>query len=111
MKTKTCPKCEHILETMDTFRFCSTCGFCDYEYKGLQVMAENTVQTNGSSSFAHLRKLHPIQDWEKCIKCYLCAAKCPNQALRWINGRLSIREALCNNCRKCVSLCPVEAIR
>lgn len=53
----------------------------------------------------------PIINSEKCIKCGLCANKCPEHALVGLPGKVPILiESICEGCSICKLVCPVDAI-
>jgi len=45
-----------------------------------------------------------------CTGCGACVDVCPSGAIRLMDGKAVIDEALCNVCEACVSACPVNAI-
>ena len=49
---------------------------------------------------------------EKCVKCGICEAKCPFDAITFddVKKISQIQDALCKGCGGCVPVCPVEAI-
>lgn len=47
---------------------------------------------------------------KKCIGCFDCVSKCPNEALTISNGKLAIERNRCLNCGTCAMVCPAEAI-
>ena len=50
-------------------------------------------------------------DWSKCTDCGECANVCPTGALTMSEGKLVVKEELCNLCRQCVQACPYDAVR
>lgn len=52
----------------------------------------------------------PSVDRGKCISCGLCAAKCPPQTLKIVNGRPQFDYPGCIRCFCCQEFCPVGAI-
>ncbi len=47
-------------------------------------------------------------DHSKCIKCKLCAKKCPAGAID--NASLTVNNDLCTRCDSCIEICPKNAI-
>ncbi len=46
----------------------------------------------------------------KCVKCGKCAAVCPEKAVSFENGELSLDSTACRLCGKCALFCQVDAI-
>ncbi|MBQ2698003.1 MAG: DUF362 domain-containing protein [Clostridia bacterium] len=62
---------------------------------------------------APLRKLlaaRPHIDTARCIGCGECAASCPPQTIRLVNGKAVIDKKECIRCFCCQEMCPVRAI-
>jgi uncharacterized Fe-S center protein len=51
-------------------------------------------------------------EWNKskCTGCLLCRDNCPNNAITFSNGEISIFDHHCKYCMHCVSACPKQAI-
>ena len=49
-----------------------------------------------------------IQD--RCIKCGMCARKCPSQAIDVSSGIPVIDYQKCTNCGECVNACPDKVL-
>ena len=49
-------------------------------------------------------------DSEKCGGCGACAASCPVEAIKEVDGKMAIDAATCVDCGGCAASCPVEAI-
>ncbi len=49
-------------------------------------------------------------DSKKCTGCLLCRDNCPNHAIHYEKGRISIFDHDCKYCMHCVSACPKGAI-
>ena len=47
---------------------------------------------------------------ELCLGCGLCALNCPQGAISFPAGQAEIDEKRCNSCRRCLDVCPQEAI-
>ena len=53
---------------------------------------------------------------DRCVLCGQCAARCPEDSLRWIQNprtrgfTLSVDDSTCIRCGECVTACPVGAI-
>ena len=52
-----------------------------------------------------------IVDRTHCMGCRLCEKNCPTKAIRVVGGKAKINNDLCNNCYRCVYLCPNSAIK
>ena len=59
-----------------------------------------------------VRGLYPVVLKEKCLRCNLCAAVCPERAMvrDWDGYPLAL-EGLCTACGSCVAACPEGALR
>jgi len=59
-----------------------------------------------------VRGLYPVVSKEKCLRCNLCAAVCPERAMvrDWDGYPLAL-EGLCTACGSCVAACPEGALR
>jgi pyruvate ferredoxin oxidoreductase delta subunit len=55
---------------------------------------------------------YPVVEREKCIRCNLCAAVCPDRAMvrDWEGYPLAIEE-LCTSCGSCFAACPEGALK
>jgi ferredoxin len=93
------------LERMDTICNCCACCCLFFEkVKGVPGIA-------GHQKSNYLREI----DDEKCIKCGLCAKKCPMGALEIVGENMEAKTLkftpeLCLGCGVCVHKCPKEAI-
>lgn len=47
---------------------------------------------------------------QKCVGCGKCAARCPNQAHIFIDGKHIFKRELCTGCGRCVDACLAEAL-
>ncbi len=57
------------------------------------------------------RALRPVVNQEKCIKCLMCWAYCPDMAIiRHEDDSISINYDYCKGCGICANECPVKAI-
>ncbi len=45
----------------------------------------------------------------KCMLCEICQKSCPANALKINNGKMYWFEKLCQNCDKCITICPVNS--
>lgn len=54
----------------------------------------------------------PVVDYDKCRSCKKCQVeqKCPISAASFLEGKLTIDSAACNNCGRCIKLCPFGAV-
>ncbi len=54
-----------------------------------------------------------VRDFNKCIKCRVCERQCANEAHRYNpeHDVMTVDDAKCVNCHRCVSLCPVRALK
>ena len=61
-------------------------------------------------------KIHRLQsaafEWDasKCTGCLLCRDNCPNSAITFKDGKISIFDHACKYCMHCVLACPNDAI-
>jgi len=49
-------------------------------------------------------------DADKCTGCLLCRDNCPNEAITFKDGKISIFDHACKYCMHCQLACPVDAI-
>lgn len=42
--------------------------------------------------------------------CHACVEACPQDAYRWVDGRIEFDKAVCEPCGRCVTACPAAAI-
>lgn len=49
-------------------------------------------------------------DKNKCVGCCCCMSSCPQEAIKYVDGKCEIDKEKCINCGTCISLCPMEAI-
>lgn len=47
---------------------------------------------------------------ERCTHCEACAAACPTDALRWVDGHREFDRIVCTVCGACVEACPSGAL-
>lgn len=52
-----------------------------------------------------LRKVSPFS------KCSYCAEACPKAAITFDDGKIVIEEKTCDTCGRCVTVCPVQAVK
>lgn len=50
-------------------------------------------------------------DPQVCINCKECIAICPMDAIKDVFGYAEIDEDRCVRCRMCLTVCPVDAIK
>ncbi|MGC9114705.1 MAG: DUF362 domain-containing protein [Fervidicoccaceae archaeon] len=48
---------------------------------------------------------------KQCNQCGKCVSVCPTQAIQKINGKIKVNTRECIACYACVILCPKEAIK
>ncbi len=48
-------------------------------------------------------------DPEKCVKCGLCISRFAGYCISGDNGKPVIDYAICNQCQKCIAICPAQA--
>ncbi|MFP4169733.1 MAG: indolepyruvate ferredoxin oxidoreductase subunit alpha [Methanomassiliicoccales archaeon] len=49
-------------------------------------------------------------DQEICQGCGVCIPSCPEEAIRWKDGKVVIVQLFCRECGLCAENCPEEAI-
>lgn len=59
---------------------------------------------------ASWRVFRPVMDMEKCVKCGLCLAYCPVNAVKWMDDAYHITYDYCKGCGICAEECPRGAI-
>jgi len=59
-----------------------------------------------------VKGFYPVVEREKCLRCNLCAAACPDKAMvrDWEGYPKSLRE-LCSSCASCFAACPHGALK
>lgn len=67
---------------------------------------------NGSTRGKIHRLMNSTFDWDaaKCTGCLLCRDNCPNDAITFEDGKISINDHACKYCMHCVLACPNKAI-
>lgn len=87
-------------------------GFCDYDCNKC-----SSVCPSGAIKRLTLKEKQNTQialaeiDKDICVKCGLCAMKCPRQAITKENGEFPlINTDMCIGCGACKAACPVKAI-
>jgi len=93
-------------ERMDTLCNCDP-EYCLYTEPIVKLLSGPVPRGLQHSSY--------VRDWadeEKCIKCGLCAKRCPIDAIEFIKDekKLIFKEERCMGCGQCVYKCPSEAI-
>ena len=85
---------------------------------GPRDIPESIAQALGASSRASIpmargfvvpEAITPVFDDSACVRCGLCADKCPYGALR-LEEKLEVIDALCKGCGTCVAACPTGAL-
>lgn len=46
----------------------------------------------------------------QCVDCGACALVCPNKAIAWVDGRLTVDRERCVGCGRCAEECPTGAM-
>lgn len=49
-------------------------------------------------------------DPKKCISCGACISLCPQNAIKFVDGKAKIDPKKCVKCGACASFCPMTAI-
>lgn len=71
--------------------------------------------TMGCSSYRGKFTMHksyyPVINQDICMKCGICANKCPENALKWEKGDIpKLDTSKCIGCGECVAVCPNKSI-
>ncbi len=54
--------------------------------------------------------MKPSVNQASCIGCRRCVSICPVNAISMENGKAKINKSLCISCKRCINVCPVHAI-
>lgn len=61
-------------------------------------------------SFVRLSENRCLRNRNKHSQCSLCEEICPQPALSFVDGKLTLDSSKCSNCRLCIHICPTEAL-
>ncbi len=88
--------------------------------KKIELTRGAVITTPGSSvktKTGGWRSSRPVMIYDKCIKCGICWANCPDNAIRPIEnekdknfGKFEVNYDYCKGCLICYTLCPSKAI-
>lgn len=102
---------------------CAHCGVCLVRESVAQFRHNQRVESHFSSVPLALRsnggEAYQIQiesnpnpiDWKLCNECGKCVEICPEEAVKQIPGWKYTIDSRCTGCGKCVGACPVQAIQ
>ncbi len=83
-------------------------GWRDIPIGGL-ITRRASALMNKTGSWKSFR---PIIDESKCINCSLCVTHCPDNAIKFKDGkRQPVDLDYCKGCGICSSICPVKCIK
>jgi heterodisulfide reductase subunit A len=57
-----------------------------------------------------LGPVKPVIDTEQCDQCEKCVSVCPTQAISISSGKIVVNKASCNGCGICIPACPKSAL-
>jgi pyruvate ferredoxin oxidoreductase delta subunit len=84
------------------------CGWREIPPAGIITKAASALYNKTGS----WRAFRPVVDEKKCINCAFCVAYCPENAIKFRNGkRTKIDLDYCKGCGICAQICPVKAIK
>ena len=98
---------------MDADVFISLTHFKGHEATGFGGTLKNIGM--GCGSFAGKKEMHssekPAVDRDSCVACETCIQNCAHDAIHMEDGCANIATDRCTGCVRCISVCPVWAIR
>ncbi len=84
------------------------CGWKEIPIAGIITRAASALDNKTGS----WRAFRPVIDEKKCINCAFCAAYCPDNAIKFKNGKRSpVNLDYCKGCGICAQACPVKCIK
>ena len=88
-------------------------NFCDYDcHRCSEICPSGAIRRISLEEKQRTQLGIALVDDKVCIRCGLCAMKCPRQIIeRDDEGRPCISSDKCIGCGVCQSTCPVDAIR
>lgn len=84
------------------------CGWKEIPIAGVITRAASAMDNKTGS----WRAFRPVIDEKKCTQCAFCAAYCPDNAIKFRNGKKTpVDLDYCKGCGVCAATCPVKAIK
>lgn len=78
------------------------------EIDGIPIIRE--PGSSASINRGSWRLVRPVHNKEKCTKCKICYAYCPDAAIKWTSEGPEIDLKACKGCMICMEECPTGAI-
>ncbi|MBR0113114.1 MAG: EFR1 family ferrodoxin [Clostridia bacterium] len=91
-------------------------GFSDRILNGETYIMQPSVPQKIASVFMYplyepFRTTVFYKATDKCVHCGMCAAICPDSAIKMVKGRPKWIKNKCQHCTACINRCPAEAIQ
>jgi len=103
----------NLLNIVGTVKLYRDAGFC--ETQNIKIFAQGAVIVKGKDTQElreHLSRLHAVvMKSVYCVKCGICVARCPRNAISFDEKGIRIDEGVCKHCGSCLQPCPAIAYK